>query len=94
MSSSLEAYCMFRIPAGMYMTSFTVYGNNTSNTFAVYKGNVTTATVTIIDSSTNVGSSASPLTTTTTAQEYIAVRWNAGSTSDRLYGAQALFKVS
>ena len=94
MTSSLEAYAMFRIPAGMYMTSLCVYGNDSTNNFAIYKGNVTNATVTIIDTSNSVNTPKTGLTTTTNAQEYVIVRWDAAATTDYLYGAQALFKVS
>jgi hypothetical protein len=92
MTSTLEAYCMFRIPAGTHMNACTVYGSNSLETFAIYKSAVNSASVSAIDTSTSMNSAKTGMNEPCSALEYIIIRWNASSTSSRLYGAYIVLK--
>lgn len=99
-STSLEVFTMFRIPAGLIMSAVTVYGYPTTDTYGIYKGNVTGSTITNIDTSTPVGTTTTLLSTSCSAGEYIVLKWNAGSVynpitaplASRLFGASITLK--
>ena len=82
--ADLEAYASYEIPRGHTAISFYLYGSDTNNAVAAYKGSIDSATTASLGTGT-IGGEVS-INVASTSTQYLIIYWAPTATDDALYG--------
>lgn len=83
-NADLEAYASYEIPRGHTAISFYLYGSDTNNAVAAYKGSIDSATTASLGTGT-IGGEVS-INFTSSSTQHLIIYWAPTATDDELYG--------